>query len=64
MRELADGTSKLTISAKDLMNYDVEYIPIAQQEKIVQYYNTKIMPLQAMLSKEKEIFHERMNDLF
>ena len=64
VRELADGTSKLTISAKDLMNYDVEYIPIAQQEKIVQYYNTKIMPLQAMLSKEKEIFHERMNDLF
>lgn len=64
VRELADGTSKLTISAKDLMNYNVEYIPIAQQEKIVQYYNKKILPLQTMLSKEKKIFHEKMNDLF
>lgn len=38
VRELSDGTSKLTISKRDLMDYYVEYFPIDIQNEIVNSY--------------------------
>lgn len=40
--DLADGTSKLTISPTDLMEYYIEYIPIDEQNS---FYEEKIKPL-------------------
>ena len=39
VRELSDGTSKLTISKRDLLNYYVEYFPIDIQNEIVRSYD-------------------------
>lgn len=63
VNELADGTSKLTISADDLMNYYVEYFYIDKQNELVEYYNKTIVPLQNELNKEKENFDNRVNNL-
>lgn len=63
VNELADGTSKLTISADDLMNYYVEYFHIDKQNELVEYYNKTIVPLQNELNKEKENFDNRVNNL-
>lgn len=51
--ELADGTSKLTISPKDLMEYYVEYYPIDVQNSMVEYYNKNVMPVKIELEKAK-----------
>ena len=51
--ELADGTSKLTISSKDLMEYYVEYYPIDLQNSMVEYYNKNVMPAKIELEKAK-----------
>ncbi len=51
--ELADGTSKLTISSKDLMEYYVEYYPIDIQNSMVEYYNKNVMPVKKELEKAK-----------
>ena len=60
VNELADGTSKLTISADDLMNYYVEYFHIDKQNELVEYYNKTIIPLQNELNKEKENFNNNL----
>ena len=36
--DLADGTSKLTISPKDLRNYYIEYIPLNEQKEFVEKF--------------------------
>ena len=63
VRELADGTSKLTISAKDLMNYYIEYFPINQQNEIIQYYNNEIIPIQKKLIKAKQTLCQKIDNL-
>ena len=63
VRELSDGTSKLTISAKDLMNYYVEYFSVNQQNEIIQYYNKEILPIQRRLSEAKDVLSKKINDL-
>lgn len=57
--EIADGTSKLTISAEDLDNYMIEYIPIELQNKIADNYKKNVMiPLQILKEKKQIIFDE------
>ena len=63
VRELADGTSKLTISAKDLMGYYVEYFTVNQQNEIIQYYNKEIIPIQRRLSEAKDVLSKKIDDL-
>ena len=47
--EIADGTSKLTISVEDLNDYLIEYIPIHVQEKIAKEYQEKVLTLKEQL---------------
>ena len=63
VRELADGTSKLTISAYDLMNYYVEYFPMDRQNELVAYQRKKILPLQNKLKKEEERLQSKISEL-
>lgn len=63
VRELADGTAKLTISAKDLMGYYVEYFTVSQQNEIIQYYNKEIIPIQKRLAEAKDVLSKKINDL-
>lgn len=63
VRELADGTSKLTISAKDLMGYYVEYFSASQQNEIIKYYNEEIIPIQIRLANAKNVLEKKINDL-
>ena len=48
--DLADGTSKLTISPDDLMEYYIEYVPYDKQ---VEFYNTNIIPYEKLVSQLK-----------
>lgn len=49
--DLADGTSKLTISPDEFMEYYVEYIPYDKQ---VEFYNKNIKPVEDLEKKLKE----------
>lgn len=62
VRELSDGTSKLTISKRDLLNYYVEYFPIDIQNKIVRSYDD-VTKRQKELEKAKQNLAIRMRDL-
>jgi type I restriction enzyme S subunit len=54
--EIADGTSKLTISVDDLNNYLIEYIPLDTQNKIAQEYETKVLAIKdRLIVAEKEM---------
>lgn len=50
--DLADGTSKLTISPDDLMEYYIEYIPYEQQ---LEFYNSNIRPYEELKAKLDEV---------
>ena len=63
VRELADGTSKLTILKDDLLNYYVEYFPIQIQNKIVNFYIDNILFIQQELNEAKRIFEEKIGGL-
>ena len=63
VNELADGTSKLTISPKDLMEYYIEYIPIDTQNEIVEYYKNHIESLQSKLDVAKNVINKKINSL-
>lgn len=63
VNELADGTSKLTISPDDLMDYYIEYFPIDQQNKIVEYYNEQITPLKKRLEKAQKEMEQKISSL-
>ena len=63
VNELADGTSKLTISPDELMDYYVEYFPIDQQNKIVKYYNEQITPLKKRLEKAQKEMEQKLSSL-
>lgn len=58
--EIADGTSKLTISAKDLDDYMIEYIPIETQNKIANEYINKIIKLKTQLQTEEKKLMEKI----
>lgn len=60
VNELADGTSKLTISTTELMNYYVEYFGIDEQNQLVADYNKKIKPAEIKLNKLKEKFNTKL----
>lgn len=62
VRELSDGTSKLTISKRDLLNYYVEYFPIDIQNKIVSSYDD-VAKRQKELEEAKQNLAIRMRDL-
>ena len=54
--EIADGTSKLTISVDDLNDYLIEYIPIEVQNKIANDYREKVLAIKNKLKiAEKKI---------
>lgn len=48
--DLADGTSKLTISPDDLMEYYIEYVPYDKQ---VEFYKSNIVPYEQLVSQLK-----------
>lgn len=48
-REIADGTSKLTIAQKDLEDYLIKYYPLDIQNRYAQLYEEKV------LAKKKEL---------
>lgn len=62
VRELSDGTSKLTISKNDLENYYIEYFPIDIQNEIADSY-IDINKKQKELEKEKRELTIRMKNL-
>ncbi|MDD2595238.1 MAG: hypothetical protein PHD11_05410, partial [Bacteroidales bacterium] len=62
VRELSDGTSKLTISKRDLLNYYVEYFPIGIQNEIVRSYDD-VSKRQKELEEAKQILQSKMKDL-
>lgn len=60
--EIADGTSKLTISVEDLDNYLIEYIPIETQNQIADEYKKKVLSIKNQLNTaEKEIENKIIN---
>ena len=58
--ELADGTSKLTIAIKDIMEYYIEYYPIDVQNSMVEYYNKNVMPVKIELEKAKAEMNSKL----
>jgi hypothetical protein len=52
--DLADGTSKLTISKNALENYYIDYIPLLQQSTFVEQFLIKIDELRCMIKKEED----------
>lgn len=55
--EIADGTSKLTISVEDLDNYMIEYIPLDMQNQIANDYKKKVLALKKkLINAEKSIY--------
>lgn len=49
--DLADGTSKLTISPEDLMEYYIEYVPYDKQQE---FYHSNIVPYERLANQLKE----------
>lgn len=62
VRELSDGTSKLTISKQDLLNYYVDYFPINIQNEIAKSYDD-ITKRQKELDEAKQKLTIKMKDL-
>ena len=61
--DIADGTSKLTISPDDLNEYYIEYIPIEKQNKIADEYKNKVLALREKLKEEETIFNKSLRNL-
>jgi|GEM_PF-171862 possible site-specific DNA-methyltransferase (adenine-specific) len=60
---LADGTSKLTIKNDELLEYYIEYIPIAQQNKYVSDYLDKLDDKKKELENMKLMVDEAMDTI-
>lgn len=59
--DLADGTSKLTISAEDdLMSYYIEYIPYDEQNE---FYEKNIKPYEDVISQAKKAEHNLYEEM-
>ena len=61
--EIADGTSKLTISVDDLNNYLIEYIPINTQEQIANEYKNKVLCLKKKYIKAQKQIDEMLKTI-
>lgn len=61
--DLADGTSKLTISKNSLQNYYIEYFPIEEQNKFVDKYILAYDKLKAEVQKSEQILVSKINEL-
>lgn len=62
--DLADGTSKLTISKEDFENYYVDYVPLTEQEKFVKRDLGKIEAMKKALATETKKIESNMQKLF
>ena len=58
--DLADGTSKLTISPDDLMGYYIDYVPYDRQ---LSFYSQKIRPYEELQRKLKELEQDLKNGI-
>lgn len=61
--DLADGTSKLTISEKSLGDYYIEYFDIEEQDKFVRKYISKYDSLKEELKLAEQNLNAKINDL-
>ena len=62
--DLADGTSKLTISPKSLEQYFINYIPYKQQTEFLNTYIKDYVKIQEKFKKEKEKLKNNMKNKF
>lgn len=58
--EIADGTSKLTISVDDLKEYLIEYIPLKTQNNIAEEYRNKVMNIEQQLTTAKKELEDKL----
>lgn len=64
MSDLADGTSKLTISRNDLLpNYYIEYFPIEEQDRFVEKNIVPYEKLKQRLKLEEEKLKNEMSSM-
>ena len=62
--DLADGTSKLTISREDLLpDYYIEYFPIEEQDKFVEKNIVPYEKLKQKLKVEEEKLKNEMSSI-
>ncbi len=61
--EIADGTSKLTISVDDLDNYLIEYISISTQNQIASDYKKNVLKLKEKFIKAQKEIDEKLKAL-
>ena len=61
--EIADGTSKLTISVDDLNDYLIEYIPIEVQNQIADEYRDKVLKIKNQLKLAEREIEKKLNML-
>ena len=62
--DLADGTSKLTISKNSLKDYYIDYIPYEKQIEFLNTYIKKYVKIEKKYKKEKEILEKQMLNIF
>ena len=61
VRDISDGTSKLTISPKDLCGYYVNYYPINEQNIIAKNYESSVIPALNAAKVAIDTFDESLN---
>ena len=61
VRDIADGTSKLTINPKDLYGYYINYYPIKEQNSIVKKYEGSVIPAMNAAKAAMEAFDESLD---
>lgn len=63
VRDIADGTSKLTINHKDLSDYYVNYYPIEEQNRIIGVYNSDVKPIIDKYEKALRTFDTKLSKI-
>ncbi|MBQ0089032.1 MAG: N-6 DNA methylase [Prevotellaceae bacterium] len=58
VRDIADGTSKLTINPDDLRGYYINYYPIDEQNRLVKEYEDSVIPALSAADKAKNEFEK------
>ena len=61
VRDISDGTSKPTISPKDLCGYYVNYYPINEQNIIAKNYESSVIPALNAAKVAIDTFDESLN---
>jgi hypothetical protein len=62
--DLADGTSKLTISKEDFENYYIDYVPLVQQASFVKQNLCRIDAMKNDLANEIRKIESDLRKLF